>query len=170
MTVTGSTIAAVMPQTMADPQPPRSTTEKPSEPSRKPGFARQMTNPSYHRSVFRSWRSSTTASATFPPSSAIPAPPRQYRAAPSKVTPVGRTFNARGAVRAPSAYNRARVAPATDHRHVRLRREQGRRLRRSLAVRVRSLVEHRADPGRGVRGPPSPHEAARGRGGRDGGG
>src|SRR5437868_6421287 len=60
-------MAAVIPQIIAAPQPPRSSTEKPSDPSRKPGFARQITNPSYQRSVFRSWRSSTTASATFPP-------------------------------------------------------------------------------------------------------
>src|SRR3989442_6438499 len=57
-------MAAVMPQIIIAPQPPISSTEKPSDPRRKPGFARQITNPSYQRSVFRSWRSSTTASAT----------------------------------------------------------------------------------------------------------
>src|ERR1043166_3727620 len=67
MIVTGKTIAAVMPQMSIAPQPPMSSTELPSDPSRKPGFARQMTTPSYPRSVFRSCRSSTTASATFPP-------------------------------------------------------------------------------------------------------
>src|SRR5438067_11838575 len=64
MTVTGKTIAAVIPQIIIAPQLPMSTTDQPSEPSRKPGFARQITNPSYQRSVFRSWRSSTIASAT----------------------------------------------------------------------------------------------------------
>src|SRR6058998_2766140 len=64
MTVTGKTIAAVIPQIIIAPQPPMSRTDQPSDPSRKPGFARQITNPSYHRSVFRSSRSSTTASAT----------------------------------------------------------------------------------------------------------
>src|SRR6266480_2266074 len=64
MTVTGKTIAAVIPQISAAPQPPMSRTDQPSDPSRKPGFARQITNPSYQRSVFRSSRSATTASAT----------------------------------------------------------------------------------------------------------
>src|ERR1700716_2618232 len=57
-------ITAVIPQISAAPQPPRSSTDQPSDPSKKPGFARQITNPSYQRSVFRSWRSSTTAVAT----------------------------------------------------------------------------------------------------------
>src|SRR2546423_2751844 len=79
MTWTGNTMAAVMPQISAAHQPPRSSTENPSEPSKEPGFARQITNPSYQRSVFRSWRSSTIASATFPPHSRqYKAPPRQY--------------------------------------------------------------------------------------------
>src|SRR5713101_3765505 len=106
MTWTGKTIAAVMPQIIAAPQPPRSSTEKPSDPSRKPGFARQITNPSYQRSVFRRWRSATTASATFPPLNL------QYRllhgnnrAARSKVTPGGDTFNAHEAGRAHTPYN-----------------------------------------------------------------
>src|SRR6058998_1045268 len=62
--VTGKTMSAVMPQIIIAPQPPISTTDQPSDPSRNPGFARQITNPSYQRSVFRSWRSSTIASAT----------------------------------------------------------------------------------------------------------
>ena len=66
-------MSAVSPQMSAAPQPPRSSTDQPSEPSMKPGFARQMTNPSYQRSVFRSWRSSTTATPT-PASPALPQP------------------------------------------------------------------------------------------------
>src|SRR5213080_1673009 len=62
--VTGKTMSAVIPQIIIAPQPPMSKTDQPSDPSRKPGFARQITNPSYQRSVFRSSRSSTTASAT----------------------------------------------------------------------------------------------------------
>jgi hypothetical protein len=61
MIVTGKTIAAVIPQISAAPQPPRSTTDQPSDPNRNPGFARQITNPSYHRNVLRSCCSSTTA-------------------------------------------------------------------------------------------------------------
>src|SRR6187551_2334751 len=64
MNWTGRTMAAVMPQMRAAPQPPRSKTLHPSDPSRKPGFARQITNPSYQRSVLRSRCSSTTACAT----------------------------------------------------------------------------------------------------------
>src|SRR5437773_3946392 len=64
MMVTGKTIAAVTPQISIAPQPPRSSTDQPSDPSRKPGFARQITNPSYQRSVLRRCRSSTIATAT----------------------------------------------------------------------------------------------------------
>src|SRR6266568_2171499 len=132
MMVTGKTITAVMPQISIAPQPPMSRTELPSEPSRKPGFARQMTNPSYHRSVFRSCRSSTIASATFPP------PGRQY----------GLSYGNRGRAAdgntCPGDFQRelgrarrtiVRVAQATDHDQMRVRREQGGRLRRSLALR-----------------------------------
>src|SRR6476646_6200555 len=57
-------IAAVTPQMSAAPQPPRSNTDQPSDPSKKPGFARQITNPSYQRNVLRRCRSSTAATAT----------------------------------------------------------------------------------------------------------
>src|SRR6266852_3490116 len=120
MTWTGKTMAAVMPQIIAAPQPPRSITENPSDPSRKPGFARQITNPSYQRSVFRSWRSSTTASATIPP------PRRQYRlihgntrAARPNVTPGAESFNGAGAGRSGDrGVQSVRVAQATDHDQV----------------------------------------------------
>src|SRR5438132_13612374 len=61
---TGKMMAAVIPQIIIEPQPPKSSTDQPSDPRRNPGFARQITNPSYQRRVFRNWRSSTTASAT----------------------------------------------------------------------------------------------------------
>ena len=48
-------------------EPPSTPNAKPSEPMRKPGLASATTNPSYQRIAFRSWRSSTTASATSPP-------------------------------------------------------------------------------------------------------
>src|SRR5437763_3202249 len=89
MTVTGKTMAAVTPQISIAPQPPMSSTDHPRDPSRKPGFARQMTNPSYQRSVLRSCRSSTTASATV-----YLLLVRQIWDRAAKVTPVSKTFNA----------------------------------------------------------------------------
>src|SRR3954453_5701496 len=60
--------AAEIPHRSAAPQPPRSPTEYPSDPRRKPGFASAMTKPSYQRSVLSSCCSWTTATATrFPP-------------------------------------------------------------------------------------------------------
>src|SRR6266481_1242015 len=119
MTWTGKMMAAVMPQIIAAPQPPRSITENPSDPSRKPGFARQITNPSYQRSVFRSWRSSTTASATIPP------PRRQHRLlhgnyegrAAERNTWRGE-FQRRGSRSGDRGVQSVRVAQATDHDQV----------------------------------------------------
>src|SRR6266849_7016165 len=125
MTWTGKTTPAVMPQIIAAPQPPRSITENPSDPSRKPGFARQITNPSYQRSVFRSWRSSTTASATLYLLCGRPSRgPMSGRAA--KVTPAQDTFNGppktgqRGGI-----VQSVRGEPAPDHDQVRVWRDHG---------------------------------------------
>src|SRR5437588_10125724 len=162
MICTGKTMAAVMPQISIAPQPPRSTTEKPSDPSRKPGFARQITNPSYQRSVFRSCRSSTTASATVRP------PRWRYRSLHGNT--------GRAAERSTCGYDfqRARVvqsvrfAQAADYDQVRVRRGERCRLRRPLALReVWPLVEHAPDPGGGVRGPAAEDAAPQARGARD---
>src|SRR5436190_11866917 len=80
MMVTGTMIAAVMPQISPAPQPPRSRTDQPSDPSRKPGFARQITNPSYQRSFLSRCRSSICATA-------IARPPRTLGGTP------GATYN-----------------------------------------------------------------------------
>src|SRR6266571_9070913 len=120
---TGKMIAAVMPQIIIAPQPPISTTEKPSDPSRKPGFARQMTNPSYQRSVFRSWRSSTTASATV--YLLLVATPRADVGRAAKVAPGPESFNGltNGAYEA--AVQSVQNAQAPDHDQVRVRRDEG---------------------------------------------
>src|SRR5947209_2398708 len=136
MMVTGTMINAVMPQISIAPHPPISSTELPSDPSRKPGFARQMTNPSYQRSVLRSWRSSTIASATFPPPfRQYKAPPRQYRAAGPKVTAARASFNGAEARADGPRRTIGRLAQATDHDQLRLRRDETGRLRRPLALR-----------------------------------
>src|SRR5712691_2440578 len=132
MTVTGTMIAAVTPQISIAPQPPISSTELPSDPSRKPGFARQMTNPSYQRSVFRSWRSSTTASATV--YLLLVATPR------ADVGPRGEGSTWCGEFQRPhnGAYEAAvqsvQNAQAPDHDQVRVRRDEGGCLRRALAL------------------------------------
>ena len=41
-----------MPHRTIEPTTPKMPSVKPSDPSRKPGFARQIANPSHHRSVF----------------------------------------------------------------------------------------------------------------------
>src|SRR5437016_2447622 len=120
MMVTGKTMAAVTPQISIAPQPPMSSTDHPSDPSRKPGFARQMTNPSYQRSVLRSCRSSTTASATV-----YLLLVRQIWDRAAKVTPVSKTFNALQSVR---------DAQASDHDQMRVRRVERRGLRRIVAL------------------------------------
>src|SRR6266566_4253066 len=128
MTVTGKTMAAVIPQIIAAPQPPMSRTDQPSDPSRKPGFARQITNPSYHRSVFRSSRSSTTASATLyllVVSQAAAGLGRAATVAPGRDTCNGprRTWASERVVQS------VHDAQAPDHDQVRVRRDKGRCLR-----------------------------------------
>ena len=54
---------AEMNHTMAATLAPNAVTEKASPTSRKPGLARPMTKPSYHRIVFSKRRSSTATSA-----------------------------------------------------------------------------------------------------------
>src|SRR2546428_3304270 len=128
MIVTGKTMAAVIPQISAAPQPPMSRTDQPSDPSRKPGFARQITNPSYQRSVFRSSRSSTTASATLYLLVVGQAAAGLGRAA---TVPPGRdTFKWLRRTRAGErVVQSVHDAPAPDHDQVRVRRDKERCLR-----------------------------------------
>ncbi len=108
-------MSAVRPQMSAAPQPPRSSTDQPSEPSMKPGFARQMTNPSYQRSDFRSWRSSTTATPTpaSPATASAMLPPLVHESsstgARANLTPFRARFNTRPG-RAAAPYNRLEMA------------------------------------------------------------
>src|SRR4249920_638319 len=146
MTTTGMMMSAVSPQISAAPQPPMSSTDQPSEPSMKPGFARQITNPSYQRSVFRSWRSSTTASAML-------YLPLVHEAlanwgARANVTPARTSFNARGQLSPRLRRTIASYGPAPDHDHVRVRRGEEGGVRPAMAMRaLRALVEHAADSG-----------------------
>ena len=150
-------MSAVRPQMSAAPQPPRSSTDQPSEPSMNPGFARQMTNPSYQRSVFRSWRSSTTASAM--PYLLFVRDASSGRAGERNT--LFRHFQWARRVGLQSARG-----PATDHDHVRVRRGEAGAVRRALGVRLRTFVEHAADSGRGVRRSAPAHAAPQARGTR----
>src|SRR5262245_12128851 len=58
---------AEMPQRISEPSTPMLPRVNPSDPIRKPGLHSAITNPSYQRSVLRSWRSSMTASAIVTP-------------------------------------------------------------------------------------------------------
>src|SRR5579871_677729 len=54
-------MAAEAPHRMSEPTVPKIPSVYPRLPSRKPGLQSAMTNPSHHRSVLRSWTSSTVA-------------------------------------------------------------------------------------------------------------
>ena len=112
---------------MIAPQPPSESTDRPSDVSRKLGFASATTKPSYQRIAWRSSRSSTTAVATgIPPSETSPVPGLATHRIRSTVRCQGRPRH-----RPPRAcsgshtpglrHNGAVAAAPGDHRHVRLR-------------------------------------------------
>src|SRR6266516_3795025 len=60
-------MVAEAPHRISEPSTPMLSRVNPSDPIRKPGLHNAITNPSYHRRLLRSWRSSMTDSAIVTP-------------------------------------------------------------------------------------------------------